>query len=181
MRFILYSALFVALIAPSSAIAHDGGDFKHKNRYLRTKVIKLYDSKAAPGCNLVARECKAHPNPGLKKVRRYFNTMRRMIVSKQAASYLNVTRPYQPPAGTMTTRATSAPLTSIKQCESGGNYSAVNPTGKYRGAYQFSYRTWQSVGGSGDPAAASPAEQDKRAAILYARSGPAPWPVCGYR
>jgi len=27
----------------------------------------------------------------------------------------------------------------------------------------------------------APAEQDRIAALLYARSGPAPWPVCGYR
>ena len=54
-------------------------------------------------------------------------------------------------------------------------------SGKYRGAYQFDYRTWQSVGGWGDPAAASKLEQDYRAALLYARRGPQPWPVCGYR
>ena len=35
--------------------------------------------------------------------------------------------------------------------------------------------------GTGDPAAAPEAEQDRRAAMLYAQSGPAPWPVCGYR
>ena len=37
----------------------------------------------------------------------------------------------------------------------------------------------QSVGGSGDPAAASPAEQDMRAQMLYEQSGSSPWPVCG--
>lgn len=66
----------------------------------------------------------------------------------------------------------------IRQCESGGNYAnKKNPT--YRGAYQFSYGTWASVGGSGDPADASPAEQDMRAQMLYARRGASPWPVCG--
>jgi len=35
------------------------------------------------------------------------------------------------------------------------------------------------VGGSGDPAAAPEAEQDYRAALLYAQSGSSPWPVCG--
>ena len=29
------------------------------------------------------------------------------------------------------------------------------------------------------PPAASEAEQDKRAAMLYAREGASPWPVCG--
>ena len=49
----------------------------------------------------------------------------------------------------------------------------------YRGAYQFSYSTWAAVGGKGDPAAASMEEQTRRAAILYSRSGPGQWPVCG--
>jgi Transglycosylase-like domain len=48
-----------------------------------------------------------------------------------------------------------------------------------RGKYQFDIQTWRSVGGSGDPAAASEAEQDKRAAILQKQRGNAPWPVCG--
>ena len=35
------------------------------------------------------------------------------------------------------------------------------------------------VGGTGNPAAAPEAEQDKRAAMLYAQQGSSPWPVCG--
>jgi hypothetical protein len=35
------------------------------------------------------------------------------------------------------------------------------------------------VGGTGNPAQASEAEQDQRAAALYAQAGPSPWPVCG--
>jgi hypothetical protein len=69
-------------------------------------------------------------------------------------------------------------LETIKQRESGGRYTATSASGKYRGAYQFDQRTWQSVGGSGDPAAASPAEQDSRAAALYAKRGSKPWTTC---
>ena len=69
-------------------------------------------------------------------------------------------------------------LEAIAACESGGNYSTNPGTGFY-GAYQFTQETWASVGGTGNPAAASPAEQDKRAAMLYAQSGSSPWPVCG--
>lgn len=88
------------------------------------------------------------------------------------------------PAGSSTqttTGATAAPagLAAIAQCESGGNPSAVGGGGAYRGLYQFDQQTWQSVGGSGDPAAASPAEQTQRAAALYAQSGASSWPVCG--
>jgi hypothetical protein len=75
--------------------------------------------------------------------------------------------------------ATPAHLQAIAACESGGDPQAVGGGGAYRGKYQFDHQTWASVGGSGDPAAAPEAEQDKRAAMLYARAGSAPWPVCG--
>jgi Transglycosylase-like domain len=73
----------------------------------------------------------------------------------------------------------TATLNSIAACESGGDPTAVSPDGTYRGKYQFDYGTWASVGGSGDPAAASETEQDYRAALLYSRSGSSPWPICG--
>lgn len=72
-------------------------------------------------------------------------------------------------------------LERIARCESGGNPRAVSPGGHYRGKYQFDYGTWRSVGGTGDPAAASEGEQDYRAARLYQARGPQPWPICGYR
>jgi hypothetical protein len=76
---------------------------------------------------------------------------------------------------------TGAPtaLAKIAQCESSGNPAAVSPGGTYRGKYQFSRETWRDMGGSGDPAQASEAEQDRMAAKLYAQRGDAPWPVCG--
>lgn len=72
-----------------------------------------------------------------------------------------------------------AVLSAIAACESGGDPTAVDPSGTYRGKYQFDYETWASVGGSGDPAAAPEREQDERAAALYRSRGPAPWPRCG--
>ena len=75
--------------------------------------------------------------------------------------------------------AVPAHLQAIAACESGGNPRAIGGGGLYRGKYQFDYGTWASVGGSGDPAAASEAEQDMRAAMLYQRAGSSPWPVCG--
>jgi hypothetical protein len=71
-------------------------------------------------------------------------------------------------------------LEAIAACESGGDPNAIGGGGLYRGKYQFSFATWASVGGSGDPAAAPEAEQDMRAAMLYARAGATPWPVCGH-
>lgn len=75
-------------------------------------------------------------------------------------------------------RSGACGLDYIKQAESGGDYGATSSSGKYRGAYQFDQRTWESTGGSGDPAKASPKEQDARAAKLYSMRGSAPWSVC---
>jgi hypothetical protein len=80
---------------------------------------------------------------------------------------------------TLPAGASIATLEAIAACESGGDPTAVSADGSYRGKYQFSFETWASVGGSGDPAAASEAEQDYRAALLYAEAGSSPWPVCG--
>jgi hypothetical protein len=75
--------------------------------------------------------------------------------------------------------AVSPQLEAIAACESGGDPTAIGGGGLYRGKYQFTYETWASVGGTGDPAAATEAEQDARAAALLARDGAGHWPVCG--
>ena len=68
---------------------------------------------------------------------------------------------------------------ALRKCESSGNYQAVSKNGKYRGAYQFDMKTWAGYGPAGDPAQASPAEQDRRAQLLYQARGIQPWPRCG--
>jgi hypothetical protein len=70
-------------------------------------------------------------------------------------------------------------LEAIAQCESGSDPTAVSADGMYHGKFQFSVATWQAMGGSGLPSQAPEAEQDMRAAMLYAQSGPGQWPVCG--
>jgi hypothetical protein len=78
------------------------------------------------------------------------------------------------------TRAVHIPpiLRRIAECESHGNPRSIGGGGAYRGMFQFSQDTWNSVGGHGDPATATVAEQVRRAGILLARSGPSQWPVC---
>jgi hypothetical protein len=74
--------------------------------------------------------------------------------------------------------AASPTLEAIAACESGGDPTTDTGNGFY-GKYQFTLETWQSVGGSGNPAQAPEAEQDRRAAMLYEQAGASPWPVCG--
>jgi hypothetical protein len=72
----------------------------------------------------------------------------------------------------------SPALERIAECESGGDPEAVSAGGRYRGKYQFDRATWQSLGGSGDPAAAPEEVQDRMAARLLQRSGSSAWPNC---
>jgi hypothetical protein len=62
----------------------------------------------------------------------------------------------------------------LRMCESSNNYR-INTGNGYYGAYQFDLSTWRSVGGSGYPNQASPAEQDARALMLYRLRGWQPW------
>jgi resuscitation-promoting factor RpfB len=79
-----------------------------------------------------------------------------------------------------------AGLAALRACESSGNYGSVSSSGSYRGAYQFSQQTWDSIASRRhpwlvgvDPAAAVPADQDAQARALYDISGPGQWPHCG--
>ncbi len=77
-------------------------------------------------------------------------------------------------AGTASADPTPQDWANIRQCESGGDYSIDTGNGYY-GAYQFDLGTWASVGGSGSPSNASPAEQDMRALTLWRERGWSPW------
>jgi hypothetical protein len=132
---------------------------------LQRSYLKLYKQSkrqgANPGRNILLKGVATHDGrvraATKAELRRSLRILRRQTASASA----------------------SPQLEAIAQCESGGDPTAIGGGGLYRGKYQFSYGTWQSVGGSGDPAAAPEAEQDRRAAILLARSGTGQWPVCG--
>lgn len=68
--------------------------------------------------------------------------------------------------------------TYIVMCESGGNYSALNPSSGAGGAYQILPSTWELYGGKGEPQNAPKAEQDRIAGEIWDDSGPSAW-VCG--
>jgi septal ring factor EnvC (AmiA/AmiB activator) len=68
---------------------------------------------------------------------------------------------------------------AIVMCESGGNFGAVNPSSGAGGAYQILPSTWRLYGGQGSPQDASPGEQSRIAAQIWADSGPAAWVCAG--
>ena len=64
----------------------------------------------------------------------------------------------------------------IVQCESQGNYHAVNSSGSGAGgAYQIKPATWRAYGGTGLPQNAPKSEQDAVAKRIYQSQGTAPW------
>jgi septal ring factor EnvC (AmiA/AmiB activator) len=69
--------------------------------------------------------------------------------------------------------------TYIVMCESGGNYSALNPGSGAGGAYQILPSTWALYGGQGAPQDAPKAEQDRIAAEIWADSGGSAWVCAG--
>jgi Transglycosylase-like domain len=149
LRKLLASVLFVAALVPAVALASD-----------------------AVNANTTGSALTASP-VGLRAAQRHDQAQRKRIAAKRRHARERARRRAKQHV------AVSPKLQAIAACESGGNPGAIGGGGAFRGKYQFDRGTWASVGGTGDPAAAPEAEQDKRAAILYARAGSSPWPVCG--
>lgn len=66
---------------------------------------------------------------------------------------------------------------SIAQCESSGDWSDDTGNGFY-GGLQFTLESWETVGGTGNPAQASQDEQIMRADMLEKAQGWVAWPDC---
>ena len=65
---------------------------------------------------------------------------------------------------------------NLVKCESNFDPKAVNQQNRaHFGLFQFKIATWQSVGGTGNPADAHPREQFKRAKILQQQEGWGQW------
>ena len=153
MRKLLISMACVCAAVPAVAIAADDADV-------------LVSGTTPP-----AAERKAEAASKGRAVRHIIDRRHEKAVARRRAAKLRA-------AGAAAGGAASPALEAIAACESGGDPRAIGGGGAYRGKYQFDYGTWASVGGSGDPAAASEAEQDRRAAMLYGRGGGSSWPSC---
>lgn len=174
------TVLTAVTLTMTTAGAKPGDPPLHRER---AKYLNLYfavkhkEGKRAPGRQILRQGVRHHGRvrpATAKEVARSIRQLRALL------NPLLVARPPGQAPAAVQTPAAGGTLSSIAACESGGNPRAVSPTGQYRGKYQFDYGTWAAVGGHGDPAAASEAEQDMRAAMLYSQRGSAPWPVCGH-
>ena len=153
-------ALFTALALPATALAASGSG----GESAEVDVADAEVARIAPLQRPIERFQRV-----IRVVARQIRVEHRVALRKQR----------QEAFATLPGGVAISTLESIAACESGGDPTAVSSDGSYRGKYQFDYGTWESVGGSGDPAAAPEAEQDYRAALLYSESGSSPWPVCG--
>lgn len=82
--------------------------------------------------------------------------------ARRAARYWNAQRRALSPG-------VKAMLARLRGCETRGIPYPQNYRwkGHHRGAYQYLFSTWARAGGHGDPADASPAEQDVRTARFF--------------
>lgn len=160
----LAGALVALALSPTVADAKVPHALRAEYQHHYHQVVQRHGLQAA-GCHLF-RTC--HVKATTARVRKSNATLERMLY---------VPRPAPAPAA-------PAPVTTYHgdpvQTPVAGTSSSGGSCGAgFRGLYQFDCQTWHSVGGSGDPAAASPAEQRRRAEILQGQRGNSPWPVCG--
>jgi hypothetical protein len=164
----------IGTVTIDTANEKDNQHIRHRRlvrRYLKlrnraNRLIARRDGRRAPRLVRTARQ-ERWSNRGLRRAIRVLRKRIRNVRADLRDQHAGLTP------------GVRATLNAIAACESGGNPRAIGGGGAYRGKYQFSFGTWASVGGKGDPARASEREQDRRAAMLLTRSGRGHWPVCG--
>lgn len=190
------AALAAVVSSPAVASEHrpikpgattcDNKQVKRSYRYNYSRVVDKHGNKAA-GRHILSRGLRFRPQGDPWRVastcvdlKKSTRTLKRLRTPPRYSTLVRTAVPPPvPPSGALSPGvAAGGYLQSIRQCESGGDYSTNTGNGYY-GAYQFDLQTWQSVGGTGLPSDAPPAVQDEMAARLHAQRGSSPWPVCG--
>jgi hypothetical protein len=162
-------ALAVPGVAGAESLTH------HAN-HLRAQVVHALGDRA-PGRDIVrlgvvGRHGKTHPATKAQ-LTRYQDALSRMLASTVAPSST------ADAAASSTGAAGSGTLpTCTWEPESGGDWTAVNPSSGAGGRYQIMPSTWAAYGGTGLPQDAPPAEQTAIAEKIMASVGPSAWVNC---
>ena len=182
----------VALLTGASAavakpVAHTPDSLLHQGppayevKYLKAheRVVKKLGAQAA-GRNFVIDGALSKRGVAHAANReRIVNSTERLALmlnppeAETAVAPVETTTTYSAPTTTSTATGGYAIPEYIVQCESGGDYNAVNPSGAY-GAYQIMPGTAAGYGCD----LSTPEGQDQCAAEIYAAEGAAPW-ECG--
>lgn len=142
-------------------------------------VLDLAHAKIRASRSLQRVPVKPKPKP--KPAPQVVHTYVHPSVSRET----HVARPHTTYSGSASAWAHQYFSVRVANCESGGgpsdhhtyydgNPHLSDPNGHY-GKWQFAPSTWYSVGGTGNAAYASEAEQDYRAWLLWKRDGWGQW------
>jgi hypothetical protein len=151
-------ALAGAIAAVAIAVPAEAGDLQERYSDLYVKVAKE-EGKRAPGRNIVKYGLASGKEPTRAQIKESIEVLDRILNPP----------PLVPVAQTSTVGASysggvPAELEAIAQCESGGDYSAVNPTSGAYGKYQIMPSTAAAYGCDLSTAAG----QDQCAVEIYA-------------
>lgn len=165
-------ATIAAVLVPTLSSADEGTEGNGLS-YCEEAYLDLHDEIQPDGPNIVKNGLPDGPAPSDDRVCRKVDILVDMREDIQQAEIAEA----QVPSGSATTtEGTSSGYTIpsyIVECESGGDYSAQNPSGAY-GAYQIMPGTAAAYGCD----LSTPAGQDACAAEIYAAEGASPW-SCG--
>jgi hypothetical protein len=179
MRRTMICVATMTVVATSTAPAH--ANTCAKAYVVRAAVVKKF-GKRAPGRNICRFGVK-HSNGKVRPAR--YAQKKRYLVALRNLNRPPVTRyvrvvavpPRQVPAGTLSPAAryksggSYAIPSSIVSCESGGSYTAVNPSSGAYGAYQILPSTAAAHGCD----LSTPGGQDNCAAKIWATEGRGAW------
>lgn len=172
-RITLAALVVAALLVPALASGNEGTKGNGLS-YCEENYLDLYQQVDPDGPNIVKDGLPDGSAPNDERVCRKVDILVDIKEAQEAAEAAPVAE------STGTSEVTSAGTSSgyaipdyIVQCESGGDYSAQNPSGAY-GAYQIMPSTAASYGCD----LSTPAGQDACAAEIYATEGASPW-SCG--
>lgn len=153
--------------------ANDRQPYEERYLEVRERYVDEFGAREA-GRNIVRdgfREGGGDVRPPTKsEVVRSTERLKRALNPPEAAPEAEAETPTP-------TASTGGASSATVQCESGGDYTAVNPAGYY-GGYQFDQQTWDAYAPEGyagvNPAQAPPAVQDAAAASVDYDA----WPNC---
>jgi hypothetical protein len=166
-------ALTVPGVASAESLA------QHAN-HLRTEVVHAFGDRA-PGRDIVrlgvlGRHGKTHPATRAE-LASYQDALSRMLAATQTSPTSAAAS-----AASSSASADAAGSAAMPACtwepESGGDWSAVNPSSGAGGRYQIMPSTWAAYGGTGLPQDASPAEQTAVAQRILQSVGTSAWVNC---